>query len=419
MKLTREEQEMLEGKKGPAVQKAMEMLVEYGEGFNAECMVDVNYVHADGGQVVFHKTVDHIEEYHSRGALARVPASTEVTAMDMSQWKEMGIPEDYAQRQKDVDKKLKEMNFACTYTCTPYLAGYIPPKGSHIASVESSNQTFMNSVLGVRSNRDGGQFTSLSAFTGKYPKFGYHLDENRKGTHLINVRAELKDSTDYGALGLHIGRYVVGSGVPVLKGIKNPTFEDLKALSALMAQGAVALYHIPGVTAEAQTLEEAFHGQIPKDEIVVTQKDIEAVYERLKTAKDPRVNIVDLGCPHYTLEEIRKVASLVRGRKKHTDVIFNVWTVRTVKILADSMGYTGAIEDFGGRIFTDSCITSCQWSPTSRPCSNITVPKRPNFGTFVTDSVKHGWGGPLQLECEGVVLKLEDCIKAAITGRWC
>jgi predicted aconitase len=127
------------------------------------------------------------------------------------------------------------MNIVTSATCTPYLAGNLPRFGEHIAWSESSAVCFSNSVIGARTNREGGPSALAAALCGVTPNYGYHLDENRKPQYLINVETELKAESDFGALGYFVGKIVKNKN-PYFTGIKDATVDQLKSLGAAPLQ---------------------------------------------------------------------------------------------------------------------------------------------------------------------------------------
>jgi predicted aconitase len=413
VRLTDEEKKMFGGERGPIVAQAMDYLVKLGEACDSESMADISYAHVNSGMARYLTDIDEILKLAEAGARVVVPTTTQQTDTDMEQWQSIGAPEEFARRQMSVIPAHKKMLIAGTYSCTPYLMGYLPPKGSHIASIETSAVIYFNSVLGARSNRDG-PFAIYAALTGKYPACGFHLDENRRGTHRVHVEARLTSPTDYGALGLCIGERV-GGGVPVITGLHSPRQEDLIALGATMStSGQVALYHIPGVTAECQTVEQVLDRSQPHDEFSIDAKDIRKVYDKLRTAKSDTVDFVNLGCPHYTLEQIRQVAMLIRGRKVHRDVNLWVFTSRAIKGIADRTGYTEVIREAGGLIVCDCCGSSSHLKQTIRRRYNLPVPA---VNSMITDSVKQGKYVNDTIGCTTIVAGVEDCVEAAVTGK--
>lgn len=413
MRLTDEEQRMYYGERGSIVAQAMDYLVKLGEACDSDSMVDISYAHVDAGEAHYFIDVDEVLELAAAGARVVIPTTTSVVSTDTEQWQKIGAPEEFAQRQLSVVPAHKKMGIASTYTCTPYLIGYLPPKGSHIASIESSAVIYFNSMLGARSNRDG-PFAIYAALTGKYPACGYHLNENRKGTHLIRVEAKLTSLTDYGALGFCIGERV-GGGVPIITGLVSPQQEELIAMGSAMAtSGQIALYHIPGVTAECPSLETAFANGASYDEFSIDTNDIRQVYEKLHTAKSDTVDFVHLGCPHYTLEQIKQVAGLIRGRKVHKDVKLWIVTNWATKAMADRMEYSDVIIDAGGLVVCDCCGTVSHLRQAVCREYGLTVPA---INNMITDAVKQAKYVNDIIGCTTILAKLEDCIEAAVTGK--
>lgn len=413
MRLTDQEKRMYQGGYGEIIAKAMDYIVKFGEACDSGSMVDIGYAHVHPGLVILRNDVSETLELAESGARVVVPTSVNLLATDIDQWQTIGAPESFARQQISVLPAHRKMGIAGTYSCTPYLAGYLPPKGTHIASIESSAVIYFNSMLGARSNRDG-PFAIYAAFTGKYPLCGYHLKENRMGSHLVHVETSLTSPTDYGALGFCIGERV-GGGVPVITGLGAPSLEDIIALGSAMAtSGQVALYHIPGVTAECQEVEDVITKGAGYEEFAINASDIRSVYEKLYTAEDNTVDFVNLGCPHYTLEQVRQVAGLIEGHKVHNDVRLWVFTSRSVKALADRMGYSEVIKNAGGLVISDCCGTCSHLRQTVGREYNLTVPAVNNM---ITDSVKQAKYCNSGIGCRTILSKLENCIEAAVTGK--
>lgn len=417
MQLTDEEKRMLGGQKGKTVQYAMECLLQLGEAFDAEKMVEISYAHVHSGMALYKGDVERVESLADGQTKVRVPSSTQIGSVDIENWKAMGAPEALVRHQKRAIEAHKKLEITSTFTCAPYLMGYLPPKGSHISSVETSAIIFFNSVLGAKTNRDG-FFSLFAAITGRYPLCGYHIDENRVGTHLFNVETDLKHTGDYFALGFHAGK-LVQDGVPVFNGIKNPSFEQLKSLGAALAtSGSAALYHIPGITAEARTVDDAFRSTVPKDEFYVGSEEIDLSYKFLTDVKQgDEIDFVHLGCPHYSIEEIRDVAEMLKGKKIDPNVTLWVCTTRAAKPMADRMGYTGIIEKAGGLVLCDTCPISTYLCQTSALPEGITIPKDA-VQTMVSDSAKQTKYGREMIGCKVALGSVKSCIESALTGEW-
>jgi predicted aconitase len=232
----------------------MEILVALGESFGAERLLPVNNVHMAGSSVL-------VEDIRKQGGKFVTRVTTNPTAVDPSQWREIGIPESDTTLQVRLTGAYAGMGANTCNTCIPYLVGNMPRFGEHMAWGESSAVVFANSVCGARTNREGGPSALATALTGRTPEYGFHLTENRYGSFLVNVETPMRDMTDYGTLGYFAGK-IAGQDTPVFVGLpNNPTLEDLKALSAaLAASGAVSMFHAVGVTPEAPTVEAAFGG---------------------------------------------------------------------------------------------------------------------------------------------------------------
>ena len=186
-------------------------------------------------------------------------------SMDRTNWRELGQDERFAGNARRLGYAYVRMGAIPTFTCAPYQTDAAPIFGEQIAWSESNAVAYANSVIGARSNRYGDYLDISCALTGRVPAAGLHLTENRKGTHwfrLTGVSEELQHRDDfYPVLGYFLGQSVT-NGVPVVEGISViPTSDQLKSLSAAAASsGAIALFHIVGVTPEAPDLESAFQG---------------------------------------------------------------------------------------------------------------------------------------------------------------
>ncbi len=418
MKLTREEREMLCGAEGDVVVEAMDCLMQFGEAFGAEQLADVTYCHYPAEMAIYADSVEDAVEYAARGAKVRVPTTTSTLCCDLERPLSTGIPEPLAELQARVEHAHGSMGILDTYTCTPQLLGYTPNFGSIIASVESSAIIYFNSVLGARTNR-GGLFTRFTAVTGKYPLMGYLLDENRRGTHLFKVTIPSEKLQAYDAwcaLGFHIGS-IVGSEVPVITGVPKPRHDWLIGFGAALAtSGSATLFHIPGVTPEADAVEDAFMGAQPRETYEVGVRELDAVYEKMNTIpRGAPIDFVTLGCPHYSLEQLRYVAGRLRGQKIAEGVRFWVCTNRIIRRQAEALGYARDIEGAGALVVADTCPVESHMRQST--CREYGL-KTPNVEAMVTDSVKMArYCGDL-IGCKTALVDTDTCIRAAISGRW-
>ncbi|MDH5689324.1 MAG: aconitase X catalytic domain-containing protein, partial [Candidatus Bathyarchaeota archaeon] len=299
MKLAPEEQDMLNGKYGKAARKSMEILTALGEIFGAECMVDVSGVQIAGVSYanLGEAGLEFLSEMAEDGKV-RVLTTLNPAGMDRENWQALGIDEEFAKNQNRVIDAFAKMGVITTCSCTPYLIGNSPHFGQHLAWAESSAVCYANSVIGARTNREGGPSALASAITGKTPEYGYHLDENRHGEVLVKVDAPVKGTDEFGVLGKVIGDKLVelGKKIPFITGIPSATVEELKSFCASVATyGGTALFHMEGITPE--------YDRYPKpSEIVfdINQDDMEKARSEL-IDDDIEIDFVSVGCPHASL----------------------------------------------------------------------------------------------------------------------
>jgi len=292
-------------------------------------------------------------------------------------------------------------------TCTPYQVGNLPVRGEHCAWMESSAVIYANSVLGARTNCEGIASTGAASLTGKIPCWGNHRAENRYGTHHIEVNVRVDNFQDWGMLGYFAGG-VCGEDHPVITGdINVPDLTDLKHFGAAAAtSGGVELYHIPGITPEAPTLEAAFNGTRPPEPVSYGPAERRAVYQTLnEIGATADVDFILLGCPHASVDQIRKAAAALDGKRLSPGTELWLMAPRALKDVADRSGYTRVIERAGGRVLADSC-----------PAMSRAAPK--GTRVFATDSAKQAHYLPAILGIEAWFGTLEECVDAAVTGRW-
>lgn len=400
MYLTKEEERILKGECGEGTQKAMELLVAIGDAYDAEKMIPISRAHAASsgqeGDLYF------VELLANGGARCKVPTSTN-PVYDIEYFENFFdfIPKDEAEVARRVMEAYKRVGAILSWSCVPYLAENIPLYGETVAFSESSATPYVNSVIGARTNREAAQSALAAGVVGKTPKYGLHIKENRKGTHLIKVEAALKDEFDYTLLGYYVGKQI-GYGIPVFTGVtRQPSTEELINFCAMSnVSGAISMFYIPGFTIEAKTVKEAFQGDTPVDEITVTDRELKQACEELQTISG-KIDFVMLGCPHYTLKQVEEVAKLLDGKKIHDGVSFWVCTSATTKMLAERTGYVDIIERAGGHVVVDTCIDEPCWIAYKNKVGMTDSPKCAYYRRFK----------------DVIVSRLRDCIEAAIKGK--
>jgi predicted aconitase len=419
VQLTRDEHEMLDGKHGRARQRAMEILVQYADALGAERFVNTNNVHLLIG---FHPypevvTVTDADELASKFLLdtdekivvdyVETFNTTHIFAVDLERWKLMGAPESLHELMESIKNYCIRTGISLTSTCTPYQVGNIPTRGEHCAWTESSAVPYCNAVLGARTNTEAAHSAFPIALTGKVPLSGFHLDENRLGNQLIRVDTEVNSVMDWYLLGYYAGENSQIE-VPVLQ-LARPMVPSISMLKGFNAAGAssggIMMYHIVGLTPEAPTLEAAFGGRKIQKTLNYGAAERRKTYETLNTAEDSRVDVINIGCPHYSLEQLRDVARLLDGKKVHGNVTLWIWTAHQLKDIADRNGYTEIILKAGGQVMTDTCPLNTNLFP-------------PGTKVVATDSAKQAHYTPAITGFDVWFGTMQDCIDAAISGRW-
>jgi len=360
MKLTRKEQEMLDGKYGETMQNSMELLVALGDSYDAERMVSIGSAHlvspnpisAGKGGTAF------IKEIATKGGKFVVPTTTNPACLEPWSWREMGFSEELYLEQVALSQAIAEMGGFLCNTCIPYLIGHAPRMREHIAWGESSAVLYANAVCGARTNREGGPAALAAAIAGRTPLYGYHLDENRFGELEIVNRVDLKCDSDYATLGYFIGK-IAQNRVPIITGIPTTISQDeMKCLGAPFAvTGSISHYHIVGVTPEAPT-EGVASGKKRIRSFDIHEfglKEFKETEESLCVIGPEEAELVVLGCPHASITQLKKYAATLSERKVKPTVEIWILTSDVIKNYAKSLGIADSIESTGARLVTNTC----------------------------------------------------------------
>lgn len=389
MLLTKEEQEMLKGKYGNAVKKSMEILVALGEIYGAEKLIRVSSVQVAG--VSYDNLGESGLEYLSnlsKDGRVKVLTTLNPAGMDLENYEALGISEDFAIKQKMVIDSFAKMGVITTCTCTPYLIGNTPNFNQHIAWSESSAVAYANSVLGARTNREGGPSALASALTGRTPLYGLHLDENRIAKIKIIVKTQIKGTQNFGALGKVIGEKIKSTPCYII-GINEASMEELKSFSASIATyGGAGIFHMENITPNKTV--------IPLEELIVTKKEIEKALNEMNMG-DCEVDFVSVGCPHASIAEIAKLADLLNGKKVKKE--FWITTARPTKKIADMSGYSKIIETAGAKFASDTCC--------------VVAPIKGRFKCLATDSAKGCYYAYSKNQSKIKIMSVENLVKEA------
>jgi len=409
MQLTNEQQRMYQGEYGPGFQKAITMLIEYGEVWDAERLVNVHSAHTGlGGGEWLNEILEGVDQIRAvttthAGSVGAVKAR-----------RAMGVKENFLKGGEQLEKQMLDLcvpkGFIPASTCTPYLVGNLPTAGKIFSWPGSSGIIISNSIFGARGNRDAMPASMVSAITGLTPDMLLLKKEHRYGEVLFKIEdldMESLNEADYGAIGYYIGgvaetRNVVVEGMP-----QNISFDKLKSfLTPQPVSGAVAMCHIVGVTPEASTVEEALGHKKPEMTVKIGKKELREGWESLHTADKDEVEVVSFGCPQLGITEIGKVARLLEGKKVAGSVKFVVSTVEQIYILAKRMGFIEMIENAGGIVVNGICVMGFPYGQLEKPATTGATNSAKAASYQARSGIKIQYGS------------FEDCVNASITGKW-
>lgn len=408
MRLTDKERQALRGEKGEAVRIAAQVLVNLGEAYDADSLVPIASAHvvACSYQIAGEAGIDIYTRLAEAGARVCVPTTLDPSSIDFDRWRFFRTPPDYAERQNRLAELLEQIGVIPTWTCTPYYSLNVPHYGQHLGWSESSAVVFANSVIGARTNRLAAYVDLCAGLLGKVPRFGLHLTENRRGQILIELAPEVADNfrdEDFPVLGYLVGE-IAQDKIPVIQGITEASFDQLKAFGAASAStGAVALYHIIGLTPEARDLDDAFQGEAPERIVRVRADEMAETRARMSTFHSGEVDLVALGCPHASIDQVRRYVDLLAGRRPHPETQLWICMGDNVKKTAAQMGYLEALEASGAQVMTGTCVNDCPLNAW-------------NFRTLVTDSAKFTYYTPTTVGVNCHFGSTEECIDAAVRG---
>ena len=408
IELTEHDQALLDGELGKAAQVAMQIVLRMAELQGARRLVDVTQAHIDGCIYTGPASLRFARQLVQWGAKVRVPTTLNSISVDQRRWRELGVDPALGEPASALGDAYMAMGAQLSYTCAPYLLDSAPKAGEQIVWAESNAVVYANSVLGARTLKYPDYLDICIALTGRAPLIGCHLDAQRKARLQIELPA-LDDLDDafYPLLGYHIGA-LAGSRVPLVLGLekRKPGLDDLKAFGAAFATTSAApLFHIAGVTPEAidpaQVLEAGT--RIPVEKIRL--QDLMLSWRELNSARDPRVDVVSLGNPHFSLGEFAHLARLCRGRHKHPDVVLAITCGRAVLEQAREAGHIAVIEAFGATLVTDTC-----WCMLGEPV----IP--PAATTLMTNSGKYAHYAPGLVGRKVHFASLAECVDAACSA---
>jgi len=403
---------MLNGHLGEATRFAMSVVVRMADVLEAPDLISVEQAHIDACALMSQSNLKFVSRLAEHGGRVRVPTTLNMVSLDLDHWEELGVPETFAEQATRIAEAYLQLGCIPTWTCAPY-QGYLTPRfGQQIAWGESNAVVYANSVLGARTNRYADFMDICAAITGRVPNTGLHRAENRRGELVVRLPETSNVSWEtpaaWAALGHLIGE-LVGGQVPVIEGLPHPaTCEQLKALGAAVASsGAVAMYHAVGITPEAPDLETALHWARTAEELVLTREMLQSAWDRMSSAAEgEKLDVVILGCPHFSYAEFAGLAAEIRAirpQRVHSDVQLLVLTNSTSLALASRGNLLEEVREFGATIALDTC-----------PFHSPIVVDRARV--VMTNSGKCAYYAPAELGASISFGTLHDCVHSATTG---
>ena len=414
MRLTDDERRILDGAHGEGPRRCLEFLVAFGEAVGARRLLPVQSVHVAGSG--YNTTGDialgYLQSLAATGATVCVPSTLNPVALDLERWRTvLRFPDDLFEKQVGMNAAFAALGFVPLYSCAPYWTAQAAWFGAHLVWGEHNAVSYANSVLGARTNFESHVATIPAAITGRIPEYGLHLDANRRPRAIVRVEARLDDPVDWRCLGVYAATRL-GDRIPLFTGLPRTTSSrQLRDLCGALGPpwASIPMLHVLGVTPEAPDLRTAFGGRVPRDveTIVVDRRRLRSARELVTTASGERVDVVALGCPQASIDDIADVVDALAGRRAHPDVRLWIWADAATRATAQRMGLLASIEDAGGQILTDTC--GCAACPIDRSALGVR--------TLATDSTK-SCGFQARTGIGTYLGTVRECLDAAVSGRW-
>jgi len=420
MQLTDTQKAILDGQRGKAPRKALELIVRYAKVLGAGQLCRVTWADLFCGA---HHYLDVVESDDPDRIFGTMSLCTDddvaLASMHSGCICYSGVEVDCTEvpekmlagsgrqaKNRAMLSRFVDTGVVLSGTCVPYLLGFIPLAGEHFVSCESSAVLFINSLWAACGNGDGIEASFCAAVCGYTPLWGLHLPENRKATHVVGIRSQPESVHDWDVLGHAVGRQLPPMAVPILTGeFPRPDAIRLKAFfSSLACAAGTEICHIEGITPEAATIGQVLGGRHENGRLCVDRSDAADSVSRLNGQPRDRIDYISLGCPHYHIDELRRIAELLDGRRIHADTRVHIWTAGPFKHMADRCGYTATIEKAGAHLLTGSCPSTRGYPPGVR--------------TAAYDSAKQRMSAAQETDARLYYGSLEQCLQTAVSGVW-
>jgi len=333
----------------------------------------------------------------------RVPTITDPRGTDFSKAAFLGQTSTMLDLERRAISAFERLGVAMTDTCINYQTIQAPIRNEHVAFGDTGVVIYSNSICGARSNFEGGPSALAAGLTGRTPRYGFHLAEQRRANLHVRVERTPASLNEWGTLGGVIGR-IAGNywAVPAIEGIeKVPRSDELKHFGAAMASfGSVALFHLVGLTPEAGQLRDVAPPGLPVHR--VAQAEIDALRNTYHSAG--LVDVVVFSAPQLSLFELRDLADLCEGRRFSVPLL--AVTSPQVKPDSDRMGYTARIEYAGGTVLSGMCF----YQSYAREIAEANGWKRLATNSVKLVNILGGYG------YEPILASMEECVDAAVSG---
>ena len=413
MRLTDYERAILAGEFGEPRRQALARQVEIGQFFDAVDFVEVaqSHIMADS-EALGEAGVEYLEQLAAYPEAQRrvcIPTITDPRGCDFNAYERINQDIKFVDLERRAVKAFRALGVMMTDTCINYQTVLPPVPGEHLAMGDTGVVIYSNSVQGARTNYEGGPSALAAALTGRTARYGFHLDEKRKGTARFVLEYTPQSWTEWGALGALVGK-AMGSyfQVPVIEGItgRTPTSDDLKHFGAALASfGSTALFHLVGVTPEAPDLKSVFDAA-PPEPVIVSHRDLEVLIHSY-AGDDNQLDVVVFAAPQLSIMELEKLAGLLKDKNIDRGVSLIVATSPENKHAADRFGFTESIEASGAILLEGVCF----YQMHARELGESNGWTRLMTNSAKLTNIVGGYG------YQPVLADMDRCVESAVVGR--
>jgi hypothetical protein len=396
---------MLDGRLGWPFQIAMQMLAAVGKAYDADELIPVGSVHLGiSGATMAAPGMRLLEKLVAHRARFAVPVTLNILSMNRQAVGTVPAIDVQEREQLRIAQACEALGARSTYTCNPFLLGIRPAREESVAWNESATAPYINAALGARTNREGA--TALaSAITGLTPRYGMHVPRNRIGEIVVEVKDDIAGADAFSLLGGAIAR-ASGDAIPVIEGLgRPPDLDEMTAFCAAFAAVSTgAMFHIVGVTPEAPTRAEALGRRSAATTVQIGRAALEAERQRHESARGEALDVVVIGCPHASLDQLQQIAAEIGDRRIDPAVTFLVQLGPDCAAAAETAGLAARLAASGVILLRDSCV-------------HVAYDQIPQGRTLATDSLKLAYlMASHQVDVR--LAPLRQCVRAAVVGRW-